>query len=171
MKKTLLAFLVVALAAISAQAQIFRPSVVQGAVLGGAAGAVIGHNSGRHAGEGAAIGAVAGALLGAAFDRGEPQRTVVYSQQPQVIYQEPQVVYAPQPVYCPPPVTTQIVYVQTAPVYATPVYCPPAPRVVVYGHRPAPVVVYQNYGYSNCGWGAPVVYGHVGRSYGGGRWR
>lgn len=139
MKKTLLAFLVVALAAIPAQAQLFRPSVVQGAVLGGVAGAVIGHNSGRHGGEGAAIGAVAGALLGAAFDRTESQSTVVYSQ--------PQVVCEPQPVHCPPPVPTQVVYVRPAPVYVAPVRCPPPPRVVVYGHRPASVVVYQNHGY------------------------
>lgn len=54
----------------SAQAQIFRPEAVNGALLGGIAGAVIGHNSGslNHNGwQGAAIGAGAGLLIGAAI--------------------------------------------------------------------------------------------------------
>ncbi len=53
-----------------AQAQLFRPAAVQGALLGSVAGAVIGHNSGdlRHnAWKGAALGAGAGLLLGQAF--------------------------------------------------------------------------------------------------------
>lgn len=50
MKKTLLAFLIAALDAIPAQAQIFRPAVVQGAVLGGVAGALSGPAFERPAG-------------------------------------------------------------------------------------------------------------------------
>lgn len=68
MKSTLsLGLALVALA--SAQAQIFRPEGVNGAVLGGLAGAVIGNNSGdlRHnAWKGAAIGAGAGLIVGEA---------------------------------------------------------------------------------------------------------
>lgn len=71
--KTCFALLSALLAGVSASAQVFRPSVVDGALLGGIAGAVIGHNSGslnHSAGKGAAIGAGVGALLGAAA--GEP---------------------------------------------------------------------------------------------------
>ena len=78
MKKTLFALCVASLAAGSAHAQLFRPSVVDGAVLGGVAGAIIGNNSGgRHGGEGAVIGAVAGALLGAAVDQPVSRPVVV----------------------------------------------------------------------------------------------
>ncbi|MDF3057562.1 MAG: YMGG-like Gly-zipper [Rariglobus sp.] len=165
MKKTLLAFLVVALAAIPARAQLFRPSVVQGAVLGGVVGAVIGHNDDRHGAEGAAIGAVAGALLGAALDRHD-SRPVIAAPAP--------VVYAPPAVYCPPP-PARVVYVQTTPVYVAPA-CPPPSRVVYYGYRPAPVVVYQSGGYCRPVYREPVVYvhggwGHSGRGHGHGRWR
>lgn len=52
------------LSVVPAQAQLFRPETVRGAVLGGVAGAVIGHNDGRHGWEGAAYGAAAGALIG-----------------------------------------------------------------------------------------------------------
>jgi hypothetical protein len=54
----------------SAQAQIFRPAAVNGALLGGIAGAIIGNNSGslHHNGwQGAAIGAGAGLILGSAL--------------------------------------------------------------------------------------------------------
>lgn len=149
MKKTLLALLVGSLVAGSAQAQLFRPSVLEGAILGGAAGAVIGHNSGRHGGEGAAIGAVAGALIGAAIDN---SRTT-----------QPVVVAAPAP---------QVVYVQPAPVHVVPAY----PRTVVV-HRPASVVVYsspvqvrvpaQRVVYVDP-WGRPVTRAP---QYGHGRWR
>lgn len=57
------------LALAPAQAQIFRPEAVNGALLGGIAGAVIGNNSGslnHNAWKGAAIGAGAGLLIGAA---------------------------------------------------------------------------------------------------------
>ncbi len=53
------------------QAQIFRPSSVNGALLGGIAGAMVGNNSGslhHNAWQGAAIGSAAGLLLGAAAD-------------------------------------------------------------------------------------------------------
>ena len=54
-------------AALPAQAQIFRPQTINGAVLGGIAGAIIGNNSGDHnGGRGALIGAVAGGLLASA---------------------------------------------------------------------------------------------------------
>jgi hypothetical protein len=163
MKKTMLAFLAVALAAIPAQAQMFRPSVVQGAVIGGAAGAVIGHNSGRHAGEGAAIGVVAGALLGAALDR-PSQRHAVPVPAP--------VVYAPAPAYCPPP-PVQVVYVQPRRIVYQAAPCPP-PQVVYYPYQPAPVVVYQSYGYRSQGRYPAAVYPSGGRShgyYGHSRWR
>jgi Glycine zipper len=157
MKKTLLAWGVVGLAAIPVQAQAIRPAVVQGAVLGGAAGAVIGHNSGRHTGEGAVIGALAGALIGTAVDRGN-RTTVVYAP-------------APQPVYCPPPVATQVVYVQTPTVVYSTGYCPPSPppTVVVYRSAPAPVVVYQNYGYA--GYPQPGYRHGPRRGYPGHGWR
>lgn len=69
--KKLLSVGFVFLALASAQAQIFRPASVNGALIGGLAGAVIGNNSGslRHnAWHGAAIGATAGLLMGAAID-------------------------------------------------------------------------------------------------------
>jgi len=69
--KTLLSLGFALLTLAPAQAQIFGPRSVDGALLGGIAGAVIGHNSGSlsHNGwQGAAIGAGIGALLGAAAD-------------------------------------------------------------------------------------------------------
>lgn len=151
MKKTLLGFLVVAsVAAIPAQAQLFRPSVVNGALLGGVAGAIIGNNSGHggHTGEGAAIGVVAGALLGAAIDNSRqpayavpvpsaPAPTVYYQPAAPVVYAPPPpatVVYTyEQPVYCPP--APQVVYVSRG-------YCPPPARVVYYNYAPPRPVVY-----------------------------
>jgi uncharacterized protein YcfJ len=68
------AVLVTTLAGASAQAQVFRPETVRGAVLGGAAGAVLAHNDSGRTWEGAAYGAAAGAVLGSAIghsrDRG-----------------------------------------------------------------------------------------------------
>jgi len=64
MKTIALCFGLVVAFASSAQAQLFRPETVRGAVLGGVTGAVIGHNDGRHGWEGAAYGAAAGALIG-----------------------------------------------------------------------------------------------------------
>src|SRR4051812_8778670 len=68
--KTLLSLGLAFLALAPAQAQIFRPEAVNGALLGGIAGAVIGNNSGslhHNAWQGAAIGAGAGLLLGNAI--------------------------------------------------------------------------------------------------------
>jgi hypothetical protein len=67
--KTALACCFALLALAPAQAQVFRPEAMNGAVLGGIAGAVIGNNSGdlhHNAWKGAAIGAGAGLLLGEA---------------------------------------------------------------------------------------------------------
>ena len=64
MNKILLAMLV-SVSAAAALAQVFRPEVVSGAVLGGLAGAIIGNNSGHgNGGRGALIGAATGAVLG-----------------------------------------------------------------------------------------------------------
>jgi outer membrane lipoprotein SlyB len=65
--KTSLLVCIASLATISAQAQVFRPETVNGAIVGGIAGAVIGNNSGNHNGaKGALVGGVAGALVGSA---------------------------------------------------------------------------------------------------------
>jgi uncharacterized protein YcfJ len=75
--KTALSVGLLVLSFASAQAQVFRPAAVNGAVLGGVAGAVIGHNSGdlRHnAWKGAALGAGAGLLVGQAIDNSRTSR-------------------------------------------------------------------------------------------------
>ncbi len=80
--KTSLSLGLALLAVTSANAQIFRPEAVNGAVLGGVAGAIIGNNSGdlRHnAWKGAAIGAGAGLLIGEAVGNANANRTVVPS--------------------------------------------------------------------------------------------
>lgn len=151
MKKTLLALCVVSLAAGSAQAQLFRPTVVEGALLGGAAGAIIGHNSDRRTGEGAVIGALAGAVIGAVLDDRPAPRPVVVSPPPVCVAPPPQVVYVYETPVCPPP--------------------PPAPVVVYYSR---PVTVYSGYVrpprpvvYVNAGgppWSCAPQYGH-------GHWR
>lgn len=73
-------FLCVGLVALaSAQAQVFRPEAVNGAVVGGIAGAVIGNNSGslnHNAWKGAAIGAGAGLLLGQAVGNANAEARV-----------------------------------------------------------------------------------------------
>lgn len=69
--KTILSLAVALVAFVPAQAQIFRPASVNGALLGGLAGAIIGNNSGslnHDAWKGAAIGAGAGLLIGSAID-------------------------------------------------------------------------------------------------------
>lgn len=79
MKITLsLCFALLALA--PAQAQIFRPEALKGAVLGGIAGGIIGHNSGdlRHNGwKGAAIGSAAGLVIGQAIGDSRAHRNYV----------------------------------------------------------------------------------------------
>lgn len=132
----------------SAHAQVFRPAVANGAVIGGIAGAFIGGHNHDRWGEGALIGAAAGALFGAAV---EQPRQAVYTQ-PAVI--QPVVVVADAPVACvtPAPVyvqaqsyaqpAPQVVYVQSAPQRV--VYVQQAPRVVYVSAPPvrrAPVVV------------------------------
>ncbi|HEX2854411.1 MAG TPA: YMGG-like glycine zipper-containing protein [Opitutaceae bacterium] len=67
--KTFLTLGFALIALVPAQAQIFRPQAVNGALIGGLAGAIIGNNSGSHnAWRGAAIGAGAGLLIGSAID-------------------------------------------------------------------------------------------------------
>ena len=99
--KTLLLTLSLATAGVStAQAEIYRPSIVrETTVLGAVAGALIGgHNNDRWA-EGAVIGAAAGALVGVAVDNSRPvyrsreirapyYRTVV-TPAPRVVYVDP----------------------------------------------------------------------------------
>lgn len=79
--KTTTAFLTacIALAAAwPAQAQVFRPQTVNGAVLGGIAGAIIGNNSGDHNGtRGALIGAAIGGILGSAAADEQARRSSV----------------------------------------------------------------------------------------------
>ena len=69
--KTLLSLAVALMAFVPAQAQVFRPAAVNGALLGGIAGAIIGNNSGslgHNAWRGAAIGAGTGLIIGSAID-------------------------------------------------------------------------------------------------------
>ena len=73
----------------SAQAQVFRPETVSGAVLGGLAGAVMGNNSGdlgHNAWRGAAIGTAAGALLGSAVGAERESREWRNTQVPPPVY-------------------------------------------------------------------------------------
>lgn len=81
----------------SAQAQIFRPQAVNGALIGGLAGAIIGNNSGSHnAWRGAAIGAGAGLLIGSAIDDARYDRgwRGGYHRGPEVyVYRRPPVVH------------------------------------------------------------------------------
>src|SRR5829696_777768 len=107
--KTILVTVSLALAGVSSvQAQIFRPSVGNGAVVGAVAGGLIGGHNGDRWAEGAIIGAAAGALIGAAVAPHEPVYTTpppvyqapspaVYGQQvySQPVYSQPTVVQAP----------------------------------------------------------------------------
>lgn len=72
--KKLLALTLVCATGLTASAQLFRPEVTSGALLGGLAGAVIGHNDGRHGWEGAAYGALAGAVIGSIVGEANDQR-------------------------------------------------------------------------------------------------
>src|SRR5829696_3892907 len=83
--KTILVTVSLALAGVSSvQAQIFRPSVGNGAVVGAVAGGLIGGHNGDRWAQGAVVGAAAGALIGAALTPQQP----VYSARPPV-YQAP----------------------------------------------------------------------------------
>jgi hypothetical protein len=196
--KTLLVTVSIALAGVSsAHAQIFRPSVGGGAVVGAVAGGLIGGHNGDRWAEGAVIGGVAGALIGAAMTPQEP----VYASQPPVyqaptpavygqqVYGQPAVVQvqnaptvpnAPvvydqsqvQVVQAPPQVVQappQVVYVEQAPRV---VYVPAAPPVV---YAPPPVVSFgfgiysgpRYYGHSNYGHSS-YGYGHSSYGYRGG---
>ncbi len=168
--KTLLVTVSLAVAGISsAHAQVFRPSVGNGAVVGAVAGGLIGGHNGDRWAEGAIIGGVAGALIGAAISPQQP----VYHSPPPVVYQTPasygQHVYGPAgttvvqnapmvqnapTIYeqAPPQVVhaaPQVVYVESAPRV---VYVPaPSPRVV---YAPRPVVSF-GFGYNS----GPRYYG------------
>lgn len=148
--KTLLVTVSLALVGVSStQAQVFRPSVGSGAVVGAVAGGLIGGHNGDRWAEGAVIGGVAGALIGAAMTPQEPvyQSAPVYQTSPQVIYTQPAPVVQSAPVVQTAPVASaaptivetvpttqpQVVYVQQQPQV---VYVESAPRVV-YVERPA----------------------------------
>jgi hypothetical protein len=174
--KTMLVTLSLALAGVSsAQAQMFRPSVGNGAVLGAVAGGLIGGHNGDRWAEGAVIGAAAGALIGAALTPQEPvysapppvyRAPVEYGQRvytsgaTTVVHAAPGIADAPmvpdaptvgysvptQVVHAPP----QVVYVESAPRV---VYVPaPAPRVIY----AAPPVIRFGIGYSS----GPRYHGH-----------
>ena len=118
--KTLLVTVSLAVAGVSsAQAQIFRPSVGNSAVVGAVAGGLIGGHNGDRWAEGAVIGAAAGALVGAALTTQEP----AYSPPPPV-YQAP--TNYGQRVYT----QTGATVVQTAPVVPNAPMVPMAPTVV-----------------------------------------
>src|SRR5687767_1374766 len=83
--KTILVTVSLALAGVSSvQAQMYRPSVGGGAVVGAVAGGLIGGHNGDRWAEGAVIGAAAGALIGAALAPQEPVYTT-----PPPVYQAP----------------------------------------------------------------------------------
>ncbi len=148
--KTLLVTVSLAIAGMSsAHAQVFRPSVGSGAVVGAVACGLIGGHNGDRWAQGAIIGGVAGALIGAAISPQHP----AYHTPPPVVYHTPggygQQVYT-QPgttvVHDAPMVQNAPVYYEQAPqvVHAAPpqvVYVESAPRVV-YVPAPAPRVIY-----------------------------
>lgn len=143
--KTLLVTLSLAVAgAASANAQVFRPSVGSGAVVGAVAGGLIGGHNGDRWAEGAIIGAAAGAIIGGAL---APEQPTVY-ERPPVTYSYNHQVYAPgtqvvanaptvpdaPTVYTQPAQQVQVVQAPPQVVYQ------PAPQVVY--TQPAPQVVY-----------------------------
>ena len=119
-------FFALSLAAVgvsTADAQIYRPAVVNSALAGGIAGAIIGGHNHDRWGEGAAIGAAAGALLGAVV---EPQAAVVYQQPPVAVVQSA-------------PTVLMASVVPAAPVVGAPVFVQqPAQVVYVPYHEAAP---------------------------------
>ncbi|MSU47507.1 MAG: hypothetical protein EXS37_00165 [Opitutus sp.] len=182
--KTLLVTVSFALAGMgSAQAQVFRPSVGNSAVVGAIAGSLIGGHNGDRWAQGAVIGGVAGALIGAALTA-EP----VYQSPPPVYYQTPasygQLVYGQSGTTIPyAPTVANAPFVPAAPmlgesvptqvVQAPPqiVYVESAPRVV-YVPAPGPRVIYAAPPpYVNFGFGyysGPRYHGYSGRVYRGG---
>jgi hypothetical protein len=88
--KTTFSLCLAALALAPAQAQIFRPEAVNGAVIGGLIGGVIGHQSGGHNGwQGAALGAAAGLLIGQAVGEARDDRFEVPHRGPAVYRSSP----------------------------------------------------------------------------------
>jgi hypothetical protein len=148
--KTLVVTVSLALAGVSsAQAQMFRPSVGTGAVVGAVAGGLIGGHNGDRWAQGAIIGGVAGALIGAALTPQEyaypspppVYQPPVYGQQVygQQVYSQPQVIQTAPTVPNAQVVPAAPVYVEQAPPQV--VYVESAPRVV-YVPAPPPRVVY-----------------------------
>lgn len=112
MKSLLIALVTITAGAGIGRAELFSPSVLPGAVIGGVAGAVIGNNSGHHGADGAIIGAVAGGLIGAAIDQDHSSRG--YYAEPPVRNSCETTVYvrpAPRVIYVPAP-PPRVVYVQ-----------------------------------------------------------
>jgi hypothetical protein len=173
--KTLIASLSLVLAAgvgtVHAQS-----AVGPGAAIGAIAGAVVGGHNHDNWAPGAIIGGVAGALIGAAVSP-QPQQ---YGYQSAPVYQDPNVVYQPVPVYAP---QDQVVYAQPAPqvVYAAPnVVYAPAPVYVESAPRYCAPPGYVSVGYYSGPryHSAPSYYsgprysgGYYGRGYYGGHYR
>jgi outer membrane lipoprotein SlyB len=67
--KKLILLVLACLTLSSAQAQLFGPSSLNGALLGGLAGGIIGHNNHNQTGRGIAIGTASGLILGAIVDQ------------------------------------------------------------------------------------------------------
>ena len=136
MKTLLFALSLAATGASTVSAQIYRPAVVNGSILGGIAGAIIGGHNHDRWGEGAIIGAAAGALFGSTVPA---PRAVVYEQSPMTVVQSipnaPVVAYAPTvPVAGAQP---QVVYVQQP---AQVVYVPYYSVAPAVGYEARPVV-------------------------------
>jgi uncharacterized membrane protein len=85
----------------SAQAQLFGPSSMQGAMFGGLAGGIIGHNNAHQTGRGVAIGAASGLILGALVDSSADQTYYANTQVPEASYYPSYVTsgYSPSPDY------------------------------------------------------------------------
>lgn len=128
--KTLLVTVSIALAGVgTAHAQMFRPSVGNGAVVGAIAGGLIGGHSGDRWAEGAVIGGVAGALIGAALN--PPERVI---SAPPPVYQAP-ASYGQQ-IYSQPGLAATVPDAPTVPM--APTVSDAVPTTIV--RAPAPVV-------------------------------
>jgi hypothetical protein len=152
--KTLLLVLTLATAGVNtASAQIYRPAVVNGAVLGGIAGAIIGGHNHDRWGEGAIIGAAAGALLGSTVPA---PREVIYQAPPVTVVQNapavPMAATVPTaPTVAVPATSAPVVVSQPTQVVYVPYY---APAPVVFETYPAYPIVRVGIGYGfGYGWG------------------
>lgn len=168
MKKLLLALMLAAAGVNAANAQIYKPAVVNGTILGGIAGAIIGGHNHDRWGEGAIIGAAAGALLGATVPA---PNTVIYEQPPVTVVQAATTVpvaatvpmaatVANAPVVAVPTTAAPVVVAQPTQVVYVPYY---APAPVVYESYPIYPVVRVGIGYGY-GW-APRHAGFVRHGY------